>query len=505
MNKVSKIEWSRANIIIYFQKQIEEEVYLVLNNEKISISDKSNNIIKFNITNANNGNMLEAGNYYLIMNDKRVSVDNEIISQLDDISRVFPYRSGFYATIVTFVIDDNQELILKVDYMMQNRNYKKYLQIAEKKSFFGKLFIIFKKVFFVLCNILYSFLHLFKTKKSVLFLTENANELPVNLKILYRHMDSKKYKLRVFAHNNIANNNKILNYLKELYMIAISEIIVIDNYTPILNIIKVKSKVIQLWHAGVGFKAVGYARFGKEGSPHPYHSGHRKYDLVMLDDEKLIPIYKEVFGLSEDHFVVTGMPRLENYLDEKIMTETLQKLTNMNKLIAEKKVILFSPTYRGENQETAFYDYNKLDLSKIYDFCLKNNFIFIIKMHGFIKEKIDIPVAFQHLIFDYSQQDINELIYISDIMITDYSSCAYEFSLFDRPLIFYRYDKVNYEYKRPIHTLDVFTTKQIEVTNMTDLLKVLNKYKNISTLNRFSTIKKRKKMDSCDIITKEML
>ena len=82
-------------------------------------------------------------------------------------------------------------------------------------------------------------------------------------------------------------------------------------------------------------------------------------------------------------------------------------------------------------------------------------------------------------------------------MITDYSSCAYEFSMFNRPLIFYRFDKEIYEYLRPIHTLDAFTSNQYEVKDFDNLLKTLEKLKSIKIEDRFKNMIKDNNNDSC--------
>ena len=125
-------------------------------------------------------------------------------------------------------------------------------------------------------------------------------------------------------------------------------------------------------------------------------------------------------------------------------------------------------------------------------------------MHPFIKKKIEIPEEYKNNIIDLSSMDINNLIYITDIMITDYSSCAYEYSFFNRPLIFYRYDKELYEYLRPMHTVDVFTKKQYEVKDFNSLMKVLNKLKNVSIDDRFKNVVKRN-TNSCEIIERVVL
>jgi len=75
-----------------------------------------------------------------------------------------------------------------------------------------------------------------------------------------------------------------------------------------------KTKLIQVWHAGVGFKSVGYARFGFAG-PEPYDSCHRKYDYAIVGSKALVPVYAEVFGIDKNKILPYGLPRLDNFLD----------------------------------------------------------------------------------------------------------------------------------------------------------------------------------------------
>ena len=89
-------------------------------------------------------------------------------------------------------------------------------------------------------------------------------------------------------------------------------------------------------------------------------------------------------------------------------------------------------------------------------------------------------------------------------MVTDYSSCAYEFSFFNRPLVFYRFDKLFYEYERPVHTLDAFSSQQYETTSFKDLMTVLECLKNISVNDRFKAFTQRQN-DSCQLIADEIL
>lgn len=504
--EVKSIYWDRANINIELDGVFKEAFLEDQNNNRIKLDIKEENIITINITNLPEGFCLKGGKYYIIVDNKTLKLKSELIKCLDNYSRNFKYEDNFYACIVNFDIDDNKTLYIDIDYMMKNRKYNRKYRIIEGKNIKQKIIILFKIVFVFLANIFYKIIRFFAFfyKKNILFLSENSNIINDNLKEVYDKLKDeqkcKKYRLKINTYN-IYQKQSIFKYIKEIIDIAVSNTIIIDNYVSILNILSISKsqKVIQLWHAGIGFKAVGYARFGLEGGPHPVCSGHRKYTYAIVDDEKLIEIYKEVFGIAKEKLLPLGMPRLYNYLSLERIKNVSNNIFKENNKLKNKKIILFSPTYRGKNRENAYYDYSKIEFKKIYDFCIKNNFIFIIKMHQFIIDKVFIPQEYSDVILDYSNYNINDLIYISDIMITDYSSCAYEYSFFDRPIIFYRYDKDLYEYIRGIHTLNMFTTKQYEVLSFEDLMKTLEDLKEIDIKNRFKKLNNNK-TKSCDYL-----
>ena len=77
-------------------------------------------------------------------------------------------------------------------------------------------------------------------------------------------------------------------------------------------------------------------------------------------------------------------------------------------------------------------------------------------MHPFITEKIEIEPQYRERIIDLtSEGDINSLFYVTEILITDFSSNIYEFSLQEKPIIFYAPDKDYYQLTRGVHrTLD---------------------------------------------------
>lgn len=509
MNTIKKIYWERANIYFQFDKKINNTIYLTNNIINIPLEKNNEKEFYINITNIN-GTMLDSGTWILKIEDEQINIPKEIYNSLDDLSRNFKYRSNLYAYLVNFLISPDSEIKMVTQFMMINHKPKSFFRLNETKKLKRKIEIIINIIAVHCANLVYRIFRLFKfNKNTVLFLTENNNELTGNLKNLYEYTKAnRKEKIKIFSEDKYKNKKNPLKFLKEILIISQSDYIFVDNYTPILTHLRLSKKVrlIQLWHAGIGFKAVGYARFGLDGSPHPYRSCHRKYTDAIVDQEELVKIYQEVFGTEKEIFKSTGIPRLNNYLNKNHINETLEKLNKLNSKFKKSKVILFSPTYRGTGSKTAYYDYNLIDLETIYQFCKKNNYIFVIKNHPFIKEKVEIKNKYKEYIFDYSELDINELIYTTDIMITDYSSCAYEFSLFNRTIIFYRYDKEFYEYDRPMHTVDKFTKKQYEIKTFKELIDTLNKInKTIKIEDRFKNISKRDKKDSCEKIINEIV
>lgn len=509
MNKIKDIYWERVNLHLVFEDVISGEVCLLDEiGEKHLLPYKENEVV-INVTNVTDGDMIEQGKYCLFIDNDPVTMDSQLLNRIDSFSKVFKYRAQFYALIIELGINEDLGVYIDSTYMMKNKHYKKNFRLIEAKTLSGKFRTFIKIIFPFFINIFYYLLRIIKPKSTdrILFLSENDEEPRGNLKALYDY----------FIDNNLGNTkgmfyNKFVKksipvLIKSVILIAFSDVIVVDNYVPLINSLRItkKQRIVQLWHAGVGFKSVGYARFGEIGSPHPFKSSHRKYTTAIVDDEKLIDIYKEVFATSGSIFKTYGMPRLDGYLSKDKIDSTVNRLFDDNPLLKNKKIILFSPTYRGIGASVASYDYSQLDFAAIFEFCKNNGFVFLIKMHPFIKEEPQISDEYKEYIFNYYDYDINELIYISDVMITDYSSCAYEFSFFNRPLLFFRYDKELYEYERPVHTLDTFTEEQYEVRTCEELLAVLYLLKDkIDISLRFSNMRAQQ-TDCCKKIAEEIL
>ena len=430
---------------------------------------------KLNITIAEGRDMLTSGNWKIIVNDDpyiRPAVTDEIILNIEDLSRVYRYGDKkFYCYIVTFGIDNIMDeeghetisIAMNTSFMRKNRTpYVRKISDAfqEARTLKGKskkiAFIIVKR----LLNVYYQIVsHLTSKKgKKVLFMSENRTHIMDNLEAIDRRLKErgldKEYKIS-YSFRNIfdGNRQKPLSWLKVITKIAKADVIFVDDYVPVFSFLNLHKKqtLVQVWHAGFGFKLVGYARFGIGGSPRPVESCHRKYTYGLIGNDNLKEIYSEVWGIPRESLLPTGMPRLEHFLDKDHIEKVRKDFYEKYPQFKGKKVITFATTYRGLSQRSAYYDYTKIDFAKLYKYCKKNNAMVIFERHHFLLDPVPIDEKYQDLIYDLSDLKLNDLFYITDVLITDYSSAFYDYLLLNKPVLFYTYDKAVYSATRGVH------------------------------------------------------
>ena len=107
---------------------------------------------------------------------------------------------------------------------------------------------------------------------------------------------------------------------------------------------------------------------------------------------------------------------------------------------------MFAPTFRGNGVKTAHYDYSWISLKKIQE-KLEKDYVFIIKMHPFIKNKYKETIESSFFLDLSEEREINDLLFITDILITDYSSVIFEASLLDIRTIFFTQRSTDYPYE----------------------------------------------------------
>lgn len=468
--KIIDIFWDRIYLNIIFKGSDVEKwkIFLSSKTQKIKLELKQLEENKYssviNITNIKNITMLKNEDYVFIAEKQekieKIYIENELGYKLETLDKIYRYSNLNLAYTVSFMPKgkDNKIFCILVSRFMSTNNkyYKEQIKSSNRKV--RRAIFIFGKNCFNFIYKLFSIIH-FNKSNNILLMSETRAPIGGNLKALDERMKERqlnnkfKIKYSFFKTLEMKKMEVAVKYLKLVWLLSKQEFVFVDDYCPIFKFINLskKTKLIQLWHAGVGFKSVGYARFGFSG-PYPYTSCHRRYDYAVVGGESLIPVYEEVFGIDREKILPYGLPRIDSFLDEKKINTTKGKLYKEYPAFKDKKIILFAPTFRGSGQKNAYYPFENIDLEAVYDLCQKENYIFLIKMHPFIKRTIEIPEKYTNYIINLSNYpDINELLYITDILITDYSSNIYDYSLLNRPIIFYTFDLDYYQIINKVH------------------------------------------------------
>ncbi len=389
---------------------------------------------------------------------------HEVAYHFDDYSRIFRYGGGKYAYNVSFssLMEEERYLWFYINtyFMIKNNYWKIRRYVQEALTVKGKFKRMYMYIAITLMRLFYMFWsHVFPKKgRNVLLMSETKDYLWGNLKFIDKRLHErgldKKFHISYSFRKAVGSHMSAFSWAKLIFKIAQQDYIFVDDYVPVFGFLNLrkKTKLIQVWHAGVGFKSVGYSRFGKRGTPFPAGACHKKYDYVLVGSKELVKVYAEVFGIEEEAFLPVGMPRLDGFLDENTIRDFRKEFYQEYPAFKGKKIILFAPTFRGGGKKTAHYNYDWLDLEKIYQFC-GEEYVFLVKMHPFVdKEPIEIPEEYQERIIDFATYpNINDLYYVTDILITDYSSNYFEYSLMKKPILFYTPDRELYELSRGVH------------------------------------------------------
>ena len=485
---INNIEWDRI-WISFFIEGLDETSNVFISNSKrtYSFSLKKGDApdeYKLNITNPGDCKMLPTGIYELFYNssDKElpgasynINWNNPSI-EVKTLSKQFIYFHNERAYRIQFT-DKNGFKFKASDVQLKGQGTVKNLLSIIRRTKNNTAKTILRTIY----NFDYLLFHrklrgkdIHKIKEPrILLMSDQSEEMGSNMVALKNALIREGFSPEEALRAITTKHYNILHWMKTLKKIAWADYIFLDDHSQTTDWLTIKGAVItQLWHAGAGFKSTGYSRFGMPASPAP-KSGHRQYTYGIAGSKKIRHFFSEVWGINDEMVLPTGMPRLDEYLDENYIEETANRLLNDYPILCKPSsdsaksvsttseswkdrkrdnIILFAPTYRGENKKHAYYPYDKLDLDMLYKLCEETDSVIIFKMHPFVEDPVPIPEEYKDRMIDLVKYpNINDLFYITDLLITDYSSNIYEFSLMRKPILFYAFDIDEYTETRGFH------------------------------------------------------
>lgn len=384
--------------------------------------------------------------------------NNPVISFLCGIYRIVEFLIGTLL-IPLFLLDGVYVIILGNKRRFLEETYggsqlKRVLLFAKwRYSSFCRWTInraTFKKLAFNLASVFFS---LFCRKDSILFVSSRRTDLTGNIAYVNDVLQQHGAKVLFWLEPGKTKFIKMSRLFSLAHKLARSKVVVVDDFTPVLNEVWLmkRRKLVQLWHACGAFKTFGFSRIGKDGGPNQTSSNHRNYDYAMVSSSEIRRFYAEGFGIDEKNVLSLGVPRTDDFFKEEYKTQIRAKLYEQYPVLKDKKVILFAPTFRGNGAGSAYYPFEKFNVKTLLEE-LGDEYIVIIKHHPFVGEKHPVDKSVCGKVLDLSQEsEINDLLFVTDLLITDYSSVIFEASLLNIPMLFYAFDLEEYVVTRDFY------------------------------------------------------
>lgn len=210
---------------------------------------------------------------------------------------------------------------------------------------------------------------------------------------------------------------------------------------------------LQTWH-GSAYKRMGFdeTRVRLQNAPlrERLQRAVDRFDHFLVRSEHDVNTLARAYRLPEERLLRTGYPRNDALIAERDRAETEGRLprpplAGALGLDDHKKTVLYAPTFRGgpgKQRRTRL-------LLDVREFAQRFGDTHTLLVRAHYLESARLPVCPPGTVVDVSRHhDVSELLALTDVLITDYSSIMFDFALLDRPVVLFAPDLEAYAAER---------------------------------------------------------
>ncbi|WP_056966831.1 CDP-glycerol glycerophosphotransferase family protein [Apilactobacillus ozensis] len=317
------------------------------------------------------------------------------------------------------------------------------------------------KVFYLWLIKIISFVCNFRKKRNVIYIMsfdnnlqlikKIANNLPkdCNLIVLYKPVtEAAATDLAAYGIETIPFWDGFHFVFKILPIIMTGQLIFCDNYFPFLGGLfhSKKIKIIQLWHANGAIKKFGWedptTNLRSKSDKKRFQKVYNSFDDYVVASETMGKVFENSYHVPFYRMKMIGYPRSDRLFHNKWQDLAKRRVYKAAPELKNRRVILYAPTYR----EDIGFNPPK-DLSKVLS--STEDAVVVVKLHPLLKDKeheLQRISNNKNMCF-YSQLSTNDLLSVTDTLITDYSSIAFDFALLPNAhsLLFFMFDLDKYK------------------------------------------------------------
>lgn len=312
--------------------------------------------------------------------------------------------------------------------------------------------IVLQKIYIVVFSTFFKFIGLFvKVNPNKVFITANSQGYNDSPKVIYEGMindprfDNLEFVWALEPQIDLPHTNtKVIKFNSFQYFIeALSSKVWIAsvNIERGLKFKKKDTYFLNTWH-GIAINHMGNAVENRSDFD------WSKTDAVTISNENEVEIFKRDFLVNEKNFLKVGLPR-----NDKLYTVDMSKKSRFmeqNNIPQDKKIILYAPTWRDSQDGGLNYDMHIPISWDYWEKQLAGRYHFILRLHPnaeLSSDEID-SIPFGTFVYDGKNEDIIELMQISDLLISDYSSSIMDYSITEKPIFSFAYDYEQYKSTR---------------------------------------------------------
>lgn len=286
----------------------------------------------------------------------------------------------------------------------------------------------------------------------VVFIEARFDKITDAFQLIYKRMEEEGYEIHEDFLLNIKPGNwaYIGRCLRMLKDISDAHYIFLNDACDVTSCVSLRkgSHIFQVWHACGAFKKFGMSTaeliFGSDRKTQEKFPNYRNLSYVTVSSPEIGWAYEEAMNLknTDTQIVATGVSRTDVFYDKAFIENAKETVYSVFPQARTKKIILYAPTFRGRVAKAEAPD--RLDIRAMKE-ALGDEYVLLLKHHPFVKKLPEVPEDCQNFAMDVTKAlDIDKLLCASDVCISDYSSLIFEYSLFERPMIFLAYDLDDY-------------------------------------------------------------
>lgn len=178
---------------------------------------------------------------------------------------------------------------------------------------------------------------------------------------------------------------------------------------------------------------------------------NEQFDAIFVEGKKEIPLLAHAWQKDPSVFYTTGLPRNDDLA--AVTEDEMKSIRKRFGIPQSKKVILYAPTFRefsravdGRNVLGIPIDFLK------WEAVLGQEYVLLVTAHYEVAKLLDELPENDFVINAFKYPVLNDLVKVSDILVSDYSSIVFDYSILERPIFCYGYDYDSYAEERGIYT-----------------------------------------------------